>query len=295
MSSFSLKFFLILISIQLLNVLVESRKDKIKLKDIEVLTLKPNQWTTGRRTKPVPQLQCVGGYCDAIKGETVQCYNRGSDGLDVQWECKSNIKNDYKFGSLDVICEGYDFPDDPYVLIGSCGLEYTIESVANKQKGFFSSDDSYSPLKSKPSNGFSFGFILCLCVLVFIIYYTCLRPNGLSNNRDSQNTRSPPPPPGFRSDFFDSSSSSGPSSGFFTGRADNTRDTRNTGNNGFFSGLLAGGTLGYLFGSRNNTNYRNQSSYFGRRADPPSYFSSDSTRSSPSKTTTSGFAGTKRR
>ena len=84
MDSFIFKwfsFYLFCATILLLNISVESRKDKIKLKDVEVLTLRPNQWTTGRRTKPVPQLQCVGGYCDAIKGETVQCYNRGSDGV----------------------------------------------------------------------------------------------------------------------------------------------------------------------------------------------------------------------
>ena len=30
-------------------------------------------------------------------------------------------------GSVNVICEGYDYPDDPYILAGSCGLEYTLE------------------------------------------------------------------------------------------------------------------------------------------------------------------------
>ena len=113
-----ISFCLFLVIIMLSNDAIESRKDKIKLKDIQVLTLKPNEWTTGRRSKPVPHLQCVGGYCDAIKGETVQCYNRGSDGIDIQWECKSNIKSGYKFGSLDVICEGYDYADDDYILVG---------------------------------------------------------------------------------------------------------------------------------------------------------------------------------
>ena len=28
---------------------------------------------------------------------------------------------------VQVGCEGYDYPDDPYVLAGSCGLEYTID------------------------------------------------------------------------------------------------------------------------------------------------------------------------
>ena len=28
----------------------------------------------------------------------------------------------YRFGKIDVSCEGYDHPDDPYVLRGSCGV-----------------------------------------------------------------------------------------------------------------------------------------------------------------------------
>ncbi len=28
---------------------------------------------------------------------------------------------------MSVACEGYDYPEDPYILAGSCGLEYTLE------------------------------------------------------------------------------------------------------------------------------------------------------------------------
>jgi hypothetical protein len=28
----------------------------------------------------------------------------------------------YKFGKLSVSCEGYDYPEDPYILAGSCGV-----------------------------------------------------------------------------------------------------------------------------------------------------------------------------
>ncbi|CAB3996411.1 store-operated calcium entry-associated regulatory factor, partial [Paramuricea clavata] len=37
------------------------------------------------------------------------------------------MENKYRFGKIDVNCEGYDYPTDPYILRGSCGLEYTIE------------------------------------------------------------------------------------------------------------------------------------------------------------------------
>ena len=28
----------------------------------------------------------------------------------------------FKFGRITVSCEGYDYPDDPYILHGSCGV-----------------------------------------------------------------------------------------------------------------------------------------------------------------------------
>ncbi|CAB4037969.1 store-operated calcium entry-associated regulatory factor-like [Paramuricea clavata] len=37
------------------------------------------------------------------------------------------MENKYRFGKIDVNCEGYDYPTDLYILRGSCGLEYTIE------------------------------------------------------------------------------------------------------------------------------------------------------------------------
>ena len=280
-----------------LSGMIECRKDKIKLKDIQVLTLKPNMWTTGRRTRSVPQLNCVGGNCDAIKGQTVQCYNRGSDGVDIQWECQSNIKSGYKFGNLEVVCEGYDYPDDDYVLVGSCGLEFAIEKTADSQGSHFGQSYFQSP-KGKPSQGISFIFIIGVAGIIFIIYYTCLRPNGASLGRDSSRGRAPPPPPpGFRSDFFGSNDGCSSSSTGYSGFTNDRTQTNANNGNGFFSGLLAGGTLGYLFGSRNTTNYRDQSSYFGSRANPSNYFSSSDRSSEPSTSTstTKGFGGTKRR
>ena len=98
--------------------------DAVKLKDIQVLTLYHNKMTNGRRSSPVPQLSCVGGTagCHAFKPQVVQCYNRGWDGVDVQWECKTDMDNAYRFGQISVSCEGYSHPDDSYVLKGSCSV-----------------------------------------------------------------------------------------------------------------------------------------------------------------------------
>lgn len=43
-------------------------------------------------------------------------------GAVFQWECKTDMDNAYRFGKVEVTCEGYDHPDDPYILRGSCGV-----------------------------------------------------------------------------------------------------------------------------------------------------------------------------
>jgi len=60
---------------------------------------------------------------------TAFCENRGSDGLDAQWTCEAEMANGISFDNIKVVCEGYDYPDDPFILAGSCGLEYTLKKV----------------------------------------------------------------------------------------------------------------------------------------------------------------------
>lgn len=61
-------------------------KDRVKLHDVNVLTLRHGHMTNGRRSAPVPQMTCVGGSagCSAFVPKVVQCHNRGSDGYDAQ-------------------------------------------------------------------------------------------------------------------------------------------------------------------------------------------------------------------
>ena len=41
--------------------------------------------TTAHRSSPIPQLKCLGGSAQcSFTPQTVQCYNKGSDGYDVQ-------------------------------------------------------------------------------------------------------------------------------------------------------------------------------------------------------------------
>ncbi|XP_068178788.1 store-operated calcium entry-associated regulatory factor [Antennarius striatus] len=121
----------------------------VLLRDIQVLTLYKGRHTTSRRSSPIPQLQCVGGSagCQAFLPEVVQCLNKGWDGVDVQWECKTDMDNAYRFGIIEVSCEGYGHPADAYILKGSCGLEYTLELTEEGQRRTQGSWGSHSGFK----------------------------------------------------------------------------------------------------------------------------------------------------
>ncbi|KAK7930068.1 hypothetical protein WMY93_006463 [Mugilogobius chulae] len=220
----------------------------VLLRDIQVLTLYNGRYTTGRRTSPMPQLQCVGGSagCHVFVPQVVQCQNKGWDGVDVQWECKTDMDNAYRFGRIEVSCEGYNHPSDPYVLTGSCGLEYTLELTEEGRRknqggwgsqhgsggfgdfaGFassffsgFSGQKSHSSHSSQrqssfPSGGDDSGGLLGLVLLLLIAFgvYKLF----LSGNTGTQGTppgEAPPPgytppPPGFKPDYTSTGYSGG--------------------------------------------------------------------------------------
>jgi len=57
----------------------------VLLEDVKTLTLQKGQRTQARRVSAVPQLKCIGGSAKcAYEPDVVQCYNRGSNGVDIQ-------------------------------------------------------------------------------------------------------------------------------------------------------------------------------------------------------------------
>jgi hypothetical protein len=135
------------------------------LSEIQSLTLTTGRMTTSRRSYSISQLACIGGPCHHSPN-IIQCSNKGSDGYDIQWECKGEMDENYKFGRLDVVCEGYEYPNDPYILVGSCGLEYTIEYASlsyPEEVGIYS--------------------ILITFIIIFGIASCCSSSQGYSSNR----------------------------------------------------------------------------------------------------------------
>ncbi|KAJ8382350.1 hypothetical protein SKAU_G00031280 [Synaphobranchus kaupii] len=133
-----MKYLITVVFLCLFVLQTESWNDggSVLLREVQVLTLYQGRNTNSRRTSPIPQLQCVGGSagCSSFVPDVVQCQNKGWDGIDVQWECKTDMDDAYRFGRIEVSCEGFNHPDDPYILKGSCGMEYTLELTEQGQQ-----------------------------------------------------------------------------------------------------------------------------------------------------------------
>lgn len=304
--------------------------DKVLLHDIEVLTLYHGRYTTGRRSSRVPQLKCTGGTagCSAFIPEVVQCYNRGTDGAEVQWECKTDMDNAFRFGEISVTCEGYDYPDDPYVLKGSCGLEYSIDLTKEGYARGYQSHDSHRWSDGKHSYIGTVLMFIVICAILYFVYSQFL--SGTQRAGDAPPPYSAdPPPPGFRPEYapppsggyssqYGSSgygSSGYGSSGYGFQSANMGSGTfsqeTGTGGGGFWSGAATGGILGYLLGSSSSRQCYHQpypdpahswgssgfgsSSHWGSSGWGSNHGSSSSGSSSSGTRTASGFGGTKRR
>ncbi|KAF2275202.1 uncharacterized protein EI97DRAFT_434440 [Westerdykella ornata] len=133
------------------SALRSSNAQKIKLSNVQSLTLRKDKMTSHRRVPAIPQLRCVGGSAKGLyEVDIMRCKNEGSDyaSEDIQWACTASLPEEFKLGSTDVICEGYDSPDDEYVLKGSCGVEYRLvltekgrEKYGGGHKGGWWGDD----------------------------------------------------------------------------------------------------------------------------------------------------------
>ncbi|KAH7884305.1 hypothetical protein F5I97DRAFT_1888516 [Phlebopus sp. FC_14] len=99
---------------------------RIALETIPSLTFYKNALTAARRTSPIAQLVCAGNPCAVYQPEAVFCRNIGGSGVDVDWKCEADLPSSLRFGKVEVSCEGWSGPGDPYVMKGSCSLGYNL-------------------------------------------------------------------------------------------------------------------------------------------------------------------------
>jgi len=281
---------------------------KVLLTSVQSLTLHRGQQTTGRRSSPVPQLKCVGGSAQRSNSQpdVVQCYNKGNNGQDVQWKCDAELPSNIKFGRIQVTCEGYDEPNDPYILQGSCGLEYNLEYTGNQRGsnygGYNQGYGGYNSYNTR--SGSSWGSLIMLIALAAIAYgmwNSCARAQG---GRRPGYGGGPTgggfpgghggPPGGYGNGY------NGGSGGPYNCNPQPPRQY-GRGGNGFWGGMATGGMLGYLLGGGRRYGgyggYNRFGGYGGYRQRPSfgsSWGSSGGSFGGGSRRS-SGFGGTSRR
>ncbi|KAF9872929.1 hypothetical protein CkaCkLH20_09439 [Colletotrichum karsti] len=290
-------------------------KNAILLSDVKSLTLRGHgALTTHRRVPAAPQLKCVSrkALCDLVADDidVMRCTNQGSGYApdDVQWSCVASLPEELKLGSTDVVCEGYDSRDDPYVLRGSCGVEYRLALTDKGERRYPDLGRGGGGGDGGTDLGGVLFAILFFAVLGWIVYSACVA--GAENRRAGgprrrggggggggyggggggggwnpgfgpDNNDPPPPYPGTKP----SGSQSGGQQGWRPG---------------FWTGAAAAGAAGYgagLYQGRNNN--RNQGYGSGWGNDSSSNWGAGPSRSSSSSSSarqeSTGFGSTSRR
>merc|ERR1712000_330712 len=143
------------------------------------------------------------GLCDRadLQPDVVQCRSSGldADGM-PQWRCEADLDEGVKLGRISVTCEGYESPNDDYILKGSCGLEYELKKTRhfredrsyNNRKGYYN-EDKFD--KKQQSSWVSSLIQLCIVLCVARCVYQACCGRSQRNNRNNQNN-GPYPPPG---------------------------------------------------------------------------------------------------
>lgn len=128
----------------------------IPLSGIKALTLYKGQYANRQRSTQL-QLQCQGGSagCQHIP-DVIQCTNVGYDGIKDSWKCEAKLPNGVNLGSIEVVCEGYGYPGDHLVRVGSCVLQFTLEG--------------HTPITTYDNSNIFTGFI----VVILLTFLICL-------------------------------------------------------------------------------------------------------------------------
>jgi hypothetical protein len=311
-------------------------KNAILLSQVQSLTFYGGKQTASRRVSPVPQAQCVGppNVCSLYSVDVIRCTNEGAgyDAENIQWSCKASLPEEFKLGSTDVICEGYASSEDPYVLKGSCGVEYRLlltdkgEAKYAKQKGFSAGHDSRSANDGE-FVGVAFGLVFAV-VLIIILYKLVVsarngpprepraaRPPYGGHDGGGNDDDDPPPPYDSypRNNYGTAKKKSAPrTSGSTSTRGSSSRTQQQGWRPGFWTGTAAGAAAGYMAGNRGNNRTRTQPEtreqpssrgLFGRstggNAGPSSWQAPSPPSSAPSYSSTThestGFGSTRRR
>ncbi|KAI9799687.1 MAG: hypothetical protein M1825_004422 [Sarcosagium campestre] len=240
----------------------------VLLSNVKTLTLRKDLKTSHRRVSAIPQLRCVGGDARGLYDvDVMRCKNQGADYDDqnIQWTCTASLPSEFKLGATDVICEGYSHPDDPYILKGSCGVEYKLMLTDAGEEKYRSEYRDFWR-QHKPRGQIDWSVLLFwavfVAVVVWIIYSAYIRSTGQARVPRGANplgwggwggggggggADDPPPPYDYQP----------PRKQYTSNRRTPSAAAAQQGwRPGFLTGALGGAAAGYYAGNRGQT--RNQ-------------------------------------
>jgi len=203
-----------------------------------------------------------------------------------------------------VSCEGYEYPEDPYILKGSCALEYSLKGVDprsshndNQDRGYYNDYDdsqrqggSYYEEQQAPrySSGHNYhnkhydnsteggsGVWLGVILMIGVVYlaYKIFGSGNSGNDGDGNNGSNYPPPPGpppLYSQTPHSTFRSRPGSGYTKPTGRYTTGSSPSSGAGFGTGAAMGAAVGGLAGyaagraSASSSSYSRPQSRFNR-------------------------------
>ncbi|OCL14768.1 hypothetical protein AOQ84DRAFT_384483 [Glonium stellatum] len=290
---------------------VRKPANSVLLSNVQSLTLRKDVKTSHRRVPAIPQLKCIGGNAKSLyEVDVMRCKNAGSDYDDdnIQWTCTASLPEEFKLGSTDVICEGYDSPNDPYILKGSCGVEYRLVLTDKGEEKHGKGGWFNGPGKGTGESGrtgetvvSALFWIIFIGVALWIVFSACIVRGGDARRPDTWRPGwgggyggggpgdDPPPPYDWRPQPKPSSSS----------RSDQQWRP------GFWTGALGGAAAGYMAGNRGNRQDYNRTTPSNQRggswwnngegSSTRSGSSSSSNSASSTRYESTGFGSTSRR
>lgn len=279
-------------------------RNAILLSDVESLTLRGNgAMTAHRRVPAIPQIKCISSsrLCELYDIDVMRCTNQGSSygEEDIQWSCTATLPEELKLGSTDVICEGYSSPDDPYVLKGSCGVEYRL-GLTRKGEHRYPDLAGHDGWFRDDHGGTDWGALLFTFLFVgifcWIVYSACVSAN---TNRVPRRERGYPGYGG----------GGGPGGGWGPGGGPGgpgndppppypgSKPPQQGWTPGFWSGMAGGAAAGYYAGSRSRNDNSGHSHYgsFDRGSGWGGRSSRSSSSGSGNRHESTGFGATSRR
>ncbi len=157
---------------------------------------------------------------------------------DITWRCETRLPQELSLGKTVVQCEGYGYPEDPYVLESSCGLRFELKGNRhhyNRGHGRerFYEEPGMSGLKS-----------LVIFVIICFIAYNLFCKTGSMNAA----------PPGANTHRYSGGDLGG--SGYPDGVPYQARRPWGFGTSwpsNFWTGMGLGGGLAYMFSRRRPT------------------------------------------